>query len=175
MWGEFLGFLNYFGITPDKMTPLFVLGAIFVLFFIRPITKNLRRIGNAIIEIQTIMVNNNVSLSHLLTESPGSPLNPTEYGEILIKESGLERILDENKERLFSELKNTLPQQYIEYDVQEVARKVLISLKDDPIMVSVKKYAYTKGISVETILNTGGLWLRNDFLKKQRGVNKKTE
>src|SRR3989344_2236276 len=166
MWGEFLGFLNYFGITPDKMTPLFVLGAIFVLFFIRPITKNLRRIGNAIIEIQTIMVNNNVSLSHLLTESPGSPLNPTEYGEILIKESGLERILDENKERLFSELKNTLPQQYIEYDVQEVARKVLISLK---------KYAYTKGISVETILNTGGLWLRNDFLKKQRGVNKKTE
>lgn len=101
-----------------------------------------------------------------------SPVQPTELGARYIKESGLEKILDERKISLCDNLKNLLPQNYVEYDVQEVARRVMLSLKDEPIMRPVKEYAFKEGVEVEVILGVGALWLRDDFLKLPREINK---
>ncbi|MBI4990694.1 hypothetical protein HZB96_01215 [Candidatus Gottesmanbacteria bacterium] len=145
-----ISLLNYFGITPTTLTPLvlvwgvgFFIIAKYLKENIEPIKKSIARINNAIIEIQTLFKMNNIPLNHLLTEAPGSPLQPTEYGARIIEESGLKKILDENKEYFLTKLRNSLPKEhYTDYDVQETARKTLTSLKDDPMMNPVKEYAY---------------------------------
>lgn len=129
-----------------------------------------RNIANAVTEIQTVLRNkfDGLNIVHTMMEQGSSPLNPTEYGSHLIKESGLEKILDEQKEFLCTKLKAILPSGYTEYDVQEKARQILIDLKDDSIMRPVKDWVYEHPTDIKNILRTGGLWLRDDFLGNPR-------
>ncbi len=172
---DIVNLLNYFGIAPNTLTPLILVwGAGFFIIAkylkenIEPIKKSITRITGSIIEIQTLFKDRGVSLDHLLTEAPGSPLQPTEYGAKIIKESGLEKILDQKKESLIKSLRDSLHKDYTDYDVQETARKILISFKSDSIMNPVKEYAYKNALDVEIILRVGGLWLRDDFLGQPR-------
>lgn len=172
---DIVNLLNYFGIAPNTLTPLvlvwgvgFFIIAKYLKENIEPIKKSISRITNSIVEIQTLLKVNNIPLNHLLIEAPGSPLQPTEYGAKIIKESGLEKILDQKKESLIKALRDSLHGDYTDYDAQETARKVLISLKSDPIMNPVKEYAYKNALDVEIILRVGGLWLRDDFLGQPR-------
>jgi len=175
---DILGWLTYLGITRDRITPLLllVIAIGFVVYkLLKPVKKSVSRITNACIEIQTALEDRGVSLKHHLVESPGSPVAPTEYGEQLIKESGLEKILDEKANFLTGELKKKLPENYTEYDIQEKSRETLIGLKDNEIMNPVKKYAYENGLKLDLILRVGGLWLRDDFIGRKRQVNKTEE
>ena len=132
-----------------------------------------RTIGSAITEIQTILRNKfeGVIIEHTLVEKAGSPLRPTKYGAGLIKDSGLEAILDQNKDTLCTKLKASLPTSYTDYDVQEKARTLLINLKDDQMMKPIKEYVYNHPIDIEIILKVGGLWLRDDFLEQPRQIS----
>lgn len=175
-----ISLLNYFGIAPNTLTPLLLFGIIGFFIFtkylkenIEPIRKSITRINNAIIEIQTLFKDRGIPLNHLLIEAPGSPLQPTEYGAEIIKESGLEKILNDRKKFLINKLRNSLAKDYTDYDVQETARKVLISLKDNSMMNPVKEYAYKNALEVEVILRVGGLWLRDDFQNQPRKLAKK--
>ncbi|MFY9484022.1 MAG: hypothetical protein WAP74_00150 [Patescibacteria group bacterium] len=105
--------------------------------------------------------------------SSASPLQPTELGVKYIKDSGLEKILDDKKEHLFGQLENMLPPNYPEYDVQEAARRLMLSLKDELFIRPVKDYAFKEGKEIEVILGVGALWLRDDFLNRPRGIAKK--
>jgi len=144
---------------------------------IMPFKKTGTNIVNAITEVQTILRNKfkGLNIAHSLVEKSGSPLRPTEYGVQLIKESGLEKILDDNKDFLCTKLKASLPKEYTEYDVQEKARSLLIELKDDPILNPVKKWIYENPTDIEVLLKVAGLWLRDDFLKQPRSINKDQE
>src|SRR3989344_9566063 len=129
---DIISTLQYFGITPDKITPLIILAIAGVIYInivlnskLNPIDKLLRKCSNAIIEIQTIFKQYGVNLDHKLTETSASPLKPTLYGVRLIKESGLEKILNENKQFFIDEVKKILPQNHTEYDVQEISRQTL--------------------------------------------------
>ncbi len=98
-------------------------------------------------------------------EAKGSPLNPTELGWKYIKESSLENIVDrEKKDWLLEKLKDSLGKNYTDYDVQETARRLLVSMKDDPIFKPVKEYAFSNGVDADIILLLGGLLLRDNFL-----------
>lgn len=163
--------LEYLGITSDRVGPLAILAVLAILFMnkkINPLYALNRRISNAIIEIQAHFRRDGIHLDHTLTEAPGSPLQPTEYGADLIKQSGLEKVLTKNKDTLLEKLKNGLPTDYTEYDVQEQARETLLELKHDALIRPLKEFAYNEGIDIETILRTGGLWLRDDFLGNKR-------
>lgn len=128
---------------------------------------------NAVTEVQTILRSkfNGINIAHNLVERSGSPLSPTEYGAELIKNSGLEKILDDNRDFLCTKLKASLPNNYTEYDVQENARSLLLELKDGAILNPVKNWIYENPTDIEIILKVGGLWLRDDFLKKPRSIN----
>jgi len=168
---DILSLLQYFGITADKITPFVIFGVIFWLLFLRPSKGKLGKISSAITEIQTILRTLGYDTRHLV-EAPGSPLQPTEYGAKLIKESGLERILNDKKQALIEELNKLLPDEHTPYDVQEGARKLMISKKDDSDFKGVKDYAYKNGLDADVILQAGGLWLRDDFLGEERKVKK---
>lgn len=161
--------LQYFGITPDQITPFVLFGVVFWFIFIRPNKNVLSKIKNAITEIQTILRGQGHDTQHLV-EAPGSPLRPTKYGVKLIKESGLEKILNDKKEELINELKDTLGENYSKYDLQQNARNILLSRMDDPDFKSVKEYAYENGLDAKIILKAGGLWLRDDFLGHKRKI-----
>ncbi len=168
-----INILNYFGITPDRLAPLAILGAIifFVLnYSLKSFKATVNKIRDAIIEIQSIFKMQGLELTYKVLEAPGSPVRPTKVGADLIKTSGLEKILNENKEFLSVELKKILPPNYADYDVQEKARDLLVSLSDNSLMNPVKDYAYNQGTSAENILRVGGLWLRDDFLGQPRMV-----
>jgi|GEM_PF-1396741 len=136
-----------------------------------------RVVGNmtlAITEVQTILKSKfpGLEITQSLLEKPGSPLAPTEQGASILKESGLEKVLDDNKEALQIRLRASLPDPYTDYDVQENARKLLNSLKDDPMMIAVKDWVYANPMRLDILLNLGGLWLRDDFLGHERKINK---
>lgn len=165
----------YLGLTPDKILPLCLTAGVALWIgykFIDPIKKSITRITNACIEIQTIFGTYDIPLKHHLVEAPGSPLQPTVFGEQLIKDSGLEKILDDQNSFLKTELSKRVSEKYTEYDVQEKARSLLLELKDTDTMNPVKKYAYDNGLDVDVILKAGGLWLRDDFLGKKREIKK---
>jgi hypothetical protein len=130
------------------------------------------RLVVAVTEMQTVLKSKKSFNFTALLEKGASPLRPTEFGANLIKNSGLEKILDENKEFLCTKLRASLPTAHTEYDVQENARKLLVDLKNDPIMNPVKQYVYNNPMEIETILMVGGLWLRDDFLGQPRRVAK---
>ena len=137
-----------------------------------------KRAGNksalAVNELQTYLRNKfkGTTFVHTLVEKGTSPLKPTEFGASLIKDSGLKDILDTNKAILRTKLEAILPTGYTEYDVQEKARDLLISLVDDPMMNPVKEYVYKNPSDIKTILRVGGLWLRDDFMNAPREVAK---
>lgn len=139
-----------------------------------PIKFAMNRMACAVTEIQTILKNNirGLTIMNSIIERSTSPLRLTNHGASLIRESGLEKILNDNKELLCAKLKAKLPQNHTEYDVQENARKLLNELKNDSLMNPVKTYVYDHPMDMEMILNAGGLWLRDDFLKQPRRLAK---
>lgn len=176
----FFGFL--YGLHTTEVISLetaITIGVISVVFILcyQEQKKFLDRIINpiklAIIEMQTIFKQDSIDLTYKLTETSESPLKPTQYGARLIKESGLEKILNENKPFLIDEIRKLLPKDYTDYDVQEMSRQALLSLKNNPILNSVKEYSFKKGMDIDIILNTGGLWLKDDFLGKPRKTAEK--
>jgi hypothetical protein len=171
-WQTILATLQYLGIGPDKVVPaLLVVIGISIAFKVKldPINKTLRQVCAAIVELQTIARGEKKQIAQFV-EAPGSPTSPTVYGAKLIKESGLEDILNNHQALLFSKLRSLLPSNPKEYDVQDAARQALIFLKEDPITNPVKDYAYKNGMDAGMILSIGGLWLRDDYL----GVFRKT-
>ncbi|PIT90567.1 MAG: hypothetical protein COU22_01455 [Candidatus Komeilibacteria bacterium CG10_big_fil_rev_8_21_14_0_10_41_13] len=170
---DIIGILNYLGITPDRIVPLVILGLVIYIILhtsLKPFKRITNRIRDALIEIQAILKREGIDLEYKVLEAPGSPVRPTKIGAELIKKSGLEKILDQKKEFLADELKKILPEDYTEYDVQEKARELLVSLASSSLMNPVKEYAYQEGTSVVEIFKVGGLWLRDDFLGQKRMV-----
>lgn len=109
-----------------------------------------------------------------------SPLSPTALGIKYITESGLIAVLNNRakKEILFEAMRRELPKDYMEYDVQEASRWVLNKfMEHDPAMRAIKEYAFQQGISIWLIIDTGSLWLRDDFLGIPRKIiaDKKAE
>lgn len=176
MWSVIKDVLIYLGFTPEKITPLLVL-AILCIWLIskraKPIEVMIRKITNAVIEIQSIFNHSyGIKMDHKLTEASGSPLMPTPYSVKIFKESGLEKVLNENKESFVRELTKQLPRDYTDYDVQEIARTFLLEKFTTPLMNEVKKYAYENAMDMTTYIRTAGLWLRDDFLGIERRIAK---
>lgn len=104
-------------------------------------------------------------------EGRKSPLNPTELGWKYLKGSGLDTIIDEkNRDWLLENLKNSLSPNYTDYDVQDTARRVMVSLRDDPMLREIKEYAFKKSLDVDLLLRLGGLLLRDNFFGQKHTV-----
>jgi len=93
-----------------------------------------------------------------------SPLSLTEFGEKLIKESGLKKIFEDVKDDLVEKLEEMDP--LSQYDVQEKARALMDSLDGYEPFRQVEKYAYDHGKDLNQILRAGAILLRDYYFKK---------
>ncbi len=167
--GEVASFFSAIGFNENAI-PLALATALIIYVFRERLHKSLAPIKNAIIEIQTLITSKGAVLNHLLTERGRSPLEPTDYGIELIEQSGLKEAIHKNKKKLFSDLSKKLKNigSVSAYDVQEYAREVLIENKNSSFMAPIKEYAFQNAMNVDIILRTGGLTLRDLFLKEHK-------
>jgi len=166
-----LSFLYSFGVRKEYIFPFVILSLILYICFYKKVHKSLRPIKNAIVEIQGIFTQRyGLTINYNLMEAPRSELKPTEYGMTLIKESGLFKFIEENKNKLIKEVEKILEksESKTSYDIQEISREVMLSYKDSRLMEQVKIYAFENALTVDMIFKTGGLILRDLYFDKHK-------
>lgn len=89
-----------------------------------------------------------------------SPLRLNETGLRVFETSGIKEIVDEAAPRLLEALKEKNPKNA--YQLQEGAKEVLLTLKQDPDIVSrLEGGAYNAGVDVNSVLFVGSLYFRD--------------
>ena len=97
-----------------------------------------------------------------------SPLNLTEFGKKLVKESGFEDIFPNVRDDLVRLLEEKGPK--TQYDAQETARALMDELTDYDAFQPIKTYAFTHGLDYQQILRAGAILLRDYYLSKHTGL-----
>ena len=100
-----------------------------------------------------------------------SPIDLTEKGLDLLRESGGQEWIITNRLELIKAIKDKNPTSA--YDVQEYSKEVLkdIVAKNDPKLKPLKDYAYAKGISLDDIIFVMSIHLRNEAMPEFKGYN----
>ena len=95
-----------------------------------------------------------------------SPLSLTDDGEKLVRDSGLQDVL--NDEKMQSDLLGMLKKKNPEtrYDIQETAREMMDGLSNHDYFRNVKEYAFENGKDVRQILRAGSIILRDVYIEK---------
>lgn len=93
-----------------------------------------------------------------------SPLTLTEAGRQLLEESGGKQIIDANQDELLKNIQSREPKS--PYDIQESAKQILESLKDDSRLIEVKDFAFKKGLELDVPLSVMAIYLRDIALPK---------
>lgn len=94
-----------------------------------------------------------------------SPINLTDRGITVLRDSGGKNLIDEN----YNELKNIVEENNpkTSYDIQESSKITIEKLKDDERMIVIKEYLFKEGIEFEEIIDVLGIYLRNKILEEQ--------
>lgn len=151
---------------------LVAVGGLIAYFFKRLLSKvdniadEIRPIRPAIIELQGLLTPAKLKrLMFPLTVAPGSPLQVTEYGDKLMKESGFYDILKSHSEMLVGAVVKKKPK--TNYDIQESSIEVIKDLlgKSEPVLVQLKKYAFDNGLEVDMLIPPAGVTLRDEVMK----------
>jgi len=98
-----------------------------------------------------------------------SPLNLSDFGRELVNESGITKLITDNKKDLSDKFKTQFNPQ-TKYDVQEKSREFMESLKDYHAFRPVKKYAFDNGKDFGQILRAGAIILRDLYLKEHKEI-----
>lgn len=93
-----------------------------------------------------------------------SPLSLSEFGKLLIDESGFTPIFEVVKDDLVHQLEAKAPR--TQYDVQEMARGLMDELRDYPAFEPLKTYAFQHGRDFPQILRAGAIPLRDYYLER---------
>ena len=96
-----------------------------------------------------------------------SPTILTEKETDVLIESGAKEIVDTNKQKILDEILAD-PKPTNAYDVQEKTREVIEEMRDDPIFLPIKDYAFQKGINLYAILGIIAVYFR-DFVLEELG------
>ena len=122
----------------------------------------------AIVEMQTHMTSSGFQISNKLAYTSKSPLKLTDWGEKIMKESGFSYAImhPEKRATLIKLVKAKDPQ--TNYDIQQYSMDVMFELAEvnDPIAIPLKEYAYKEGITLEILLNSAGIMLRDEVMKE---------
>lgn len=93
-----------------------------------------------------------------------SPLNLSEFGRTLIKDSGFSDIFEQVKDDLVTMLEDRNPT--TQYEVQEKSRALMDELTDYAPFKPIETYAFEHGIDLSQILRAGAILLRDYYFEK---------
>lgn len=97
-----------------------------------------------------------------------SPTSLTENGKQLLKDSGIEKYVDDKFTDLLAATQAKLAPKgddYSAYDVQIETLQVIREHADDKDFIPVKDFAFSKGIDLNNIQLVGGVYLRDKCLE----------
>lgn len=92
-----------------------------------------------------------------------SPISLTDRGTRVLVESGGQKFVDDNYDSLATEMDAKSP--HTSYDVQEWAREIIESLKEDVRLNPIKEYLYKEGMEWNDVAVVLGIYLRDKVLK----------
>lgn len=94
-----------------------------------------------------------------------SPMVLNDKGLIILKESGINELVDLNYHAILSKVRNLSPPNA--YQAQETIVMVVKELINDPILKNnIEAGAYKSGVDVETVLFVGALYIRDKILQE---------
>lgn len=91
-----------------------------------------------------------------------SPVSLTDRGERILIDSGGKKFVDDNFEELKNNVEESNPQ--TSYDVQELSKQVIESLKTDERINSMKEYLFKEGLELDDLTVVLGMYLRDKIL-----------
>ncbi|KKQ95609.1 MAG: hypothetical protein UV74_C0013G0287 [Candidatus Woesebacteria bacterium GW2011_GWB1_43_14] len=148
---EIIGLLQYLGVSADKIAPFLIFGFLLNLSFSKRLgifSKEINKIANAIVEIQTVLRNNlKVTLQQNINQYgiSGSPIVLKSEFRSFITKPKLDQQVDEKIDELIEWLKKQNPKTGI--DAQNKISELVISPKINEYLdlTKYKQYLYTKG------------------------------
>lgn len=94
-----------------------------------------------------------------------SPVSLTDRGINFLKDSGGEKLVDDNFDELLKKVDGLDPK--TAYDVQEDARKVIEGLRDDERINPLKEFLFKDGSTIEDLFTVMSISLRDKVLNKK--------
>lgn len=134
--------------------------------------KNLEKSVNKLEQIvKNLELDITVIKTHLISETgldsglfaKNSPLSLTEKGEKLLDETEFREVYKENKNWFLDEIKKHGVKTMA--DIDEAAFKVLEDCRDNEKFIDYKEIAFEHGITVELLLKTLSIYLRDEASK----------
>lgn len=182
-----VAFLQYLGITPSQLVPLAIAGAIFWWFLVRPVRQDfaglrseLTDLHHATKEVQLHLGRDGrFSPQHSLEQKPlfdkygvhNSPMQPSEQGRKLLKESGFNDVYPILRDRVF-ELMDAMKLRTA-YDYEAGASDALLSLSNDVSMDPLKDYAVNNpDENLELIFGVASWVIRDDYAAYRKSKSK---
>jgi hypothetical protein len=92
-----------------------------------------------------------------------SPVSLSDRGMKVLLDSGGKAFVDENFEHLHKTIEAKKPE--TAYDVQEIAKSVIASLKDDSRINPMKDYLFKEGMTIDDLFVVLGVYLRDKVLQ----------
>ena len=163
--------LNYFGITPDKLGPVFVVVIICGYFLyknfksdIKCLDKDIKKLTEKVISIDNRVYYMEGRLEENYIKS-ASPMTLTEKGAEVLIESKAKEIVKTHKQEILDKILAD-PKPTNAYDAQEKTKEIIRGMKDNSIFLSIKEYAFQKGINLYVILDIIAIYFRKFVLEE---------
>lgn len=194
----FIEFLKYFGITPENAGKYFMFAFLFVALLYILLKKELKPIKNSTNEIKKCVTHFDTYLVRLSTyfeskypksfspiykelEKRSSPTTLTELGDKILRDSKIDKYINENIESLFNKIDKSNPK--TAFDVENDSFNALIGDVDDDSFIEIKNWLYENPeyedsknekfvVDLTMVLRVGRLYLRDKYLEKHPELTK---
>lgn len=92
-----------------------------------------------------------------------SPVSLTDRGRIVLENSGGKKFVDDKIESLSGKVEEKNPN--TAYDIQELSKEVIASMKDSDDFNIFKDYLFKEGLSIDDIVEVLSIYLRDKILE----------
>lgn len=165
-----INILEYYGVTADKLGPIVLAG--FGGWFlykslktqIKDLDKDVKKLSEKVISIDNRVYYMEGRLEESYIKS-ASPMTLTEKGTEVLIESKAKEIVKARKQKILDKILAD-PKPTNAYDAQEKTKEIIRGMKDDSMFLSIKEYAFQKGINLYVILDIVAIYFRKFVLEE---------
>lgn len=157
---DIIAVLNYFGFTPQNVTPLVVVAVIALLFVFKH-TKPMRTSLSEIREKFFVVESRVSDLWKDKLAPANSPRKLNERGNEILNKSGVKALVESKKERIIYLIKEKKPG--TAFDAEKILLDIMADLPNHcpEIVDSLKDGAYSVGADISTLLFVAGIDMRD--------------